>query len=77
MDLATALPRVDVPVVMVQGRRDQVAPGAAAERYATELQAPGQRLVWFENSAYTPHLEEPGRFRDLLMGVLDSQLAGT
>jgi proline iminopeptidase len=63
------VPRLDVPVVMVLGRHDQVAPGAATERYAGSLQAPGKRLVWFDNSAHTPHLEEPGKFRDLLMGI--------
>ena len=77
MDLASTLPRIDVPVVMVQGRHDQVAPGAAAQRYASSLQAPGKQLVWFENSAHTPHLEEPGKFRDLLLGVRASQLATT
>jgi pimeloyl-ACP methyl ester carboxylesterase len=77
LDLAADLPRIDAPVVLVQGRHDQVAPGAAAERYASLLQAPGRQLVWFENSAYTPHLEEPGKFRDLLLGVRDSQLAAT
>jgi pimeloyl-ACP methyl ester carboxylesterase len=65
-----------VRVVMVQGRHDQVAPGGAAQRYASSLQAPGKRLVWFENSAHTPHLEEPGKFRDLLIAVRASQLAG-
>ena len=75
MDLARTLPRLEVPVVMVQGRHDQVAPGAAAQRYASSLQAPGKRLVWFDNSAHTPHLEEPGKFRDLLIAVRASQLA--
>jgi pimeloyl-ACP methyl ester carboxylesterase len=73
MDLAASVPRLDVPVVMVQGRLDQVAPGAAAQRYANSLTAPGQRLVWFENSAHTPHLEEPGKFRDLLLEIRASQ----
>jgi pimeloyl-ACP methyl ester carboxylesterase len=77
MDLARTLPRLKVPVVMVQGRHDQVAPGGAAERYAGALQAPSKRLVWFENSAHTPHLEEPGKFRDLLIGIRASQLAST
>jgi proline iminopeptidase len=77
IDLAVTVPRMDVPVVVVQGRHDQVAPGAAAERYAHLLQAPSKRLVWFENSAHTPHLDEPGRYRDLLLGVRDSQLATT
>jgi pimeloyl-ACP methyl ester carboxylesterase len=42
MDLAATLPRIDVPVVMMQGRHDQVAPGEEAERYASLLQAPGR-----------------------------------
>jgi pimeloyl-ACP methyl ester carboxylesterase len=76
-NLAAAVPRIDVPVVMVQGRHDQVAPGAAAREYASLLQAPSKQLVWFENSAHTPQLEEPGKFRDLLLGVRDSALATT
>ena len=76
MDLVRTLPRLEVPVVMVQGRHDQVAPGGAAQRYASSLQAPGKRLVCFENSAHTPHLEEPGKFRDLLVAVRACQLAG-
>ena len=43
LDLARTVPRLDVPVVMVQGRHDQVAPGAAAQRYASTLQAPGKQ----------------------------------
>jgi pimeloyl-ACP methyl ester carboxylesterase len=77
MDLARTLPRLNVPVVLVQGRHDQVAPGAAAQRYASTLQAPGKQLVWFENSAHTPHLEEPAKFRDLLMRIRASQPAAT
>ena len=75
MDLARTLPRLEVPVVMVQGRHDQVAPGEAAQRYTSTLQAPSKQLVWFENSAHTPHLEEPAKFRDVLLGVRASQLA--
>ena len=49
MDLTRSLPRLDVPVVMVQGRHYQVAPGGSAQRYASFLQAPGKQLIWFEN----------------------------
>jgi pimeloyl-ACP methyl ester carboxylesterase len=69
LDLANTLPRLDTPIVMAQGRRDQVAPPSAAERYAELLEAPGKQLVWFEHSAHMPHLEEPGRFRELLAQV--------
>jgi proline iminopeptidase len=77
LDLVRTLPRLDVPVVMVQGRLDQVAPGAAAERYASALEAPSKQLVWFENSAHTPHLEEPEKFRELMMRVRAGQLTNT
>jgi pimeloyl-ACP methyl ester carboxylesterase len=77
VDLIRTLPRIDVPIVMAQGRLDQVAPGQAAERYADILRAPSKELVWFENSAHTPHLEEPDKFRRLLAQVRTDQLANT
>jgi pimeloyl-ACP methyl ester carboxylesterase len=77
LDLLHSVPRLAVPVVMVQGRLDRVAPGDAAQRYASELQAPSKPLVWFENSAHMPHLEEPEKFRDLLLRLRVGQLADT
>ena len=68
-DLVRALPRLDVPLVMAQGRLDQVAPGEATQRFYDSVTSPSKQLVWFESSAHTPHLEEPARFRDLLMNV--------
>jgi pimeloyl-ACP methyl ester carboxylesterase len=74
LNLVHSVPRIDVPVVMVQGRRDVVAPGDAAERYARSLHAPSKQLVWFEHSAHTPYLDEPERFRDLLLRVQAGRL---
>jgi pimeloyl-ACP methyl ester carboxylesterase len=69
LDLTRALTRLNSPVVMVQGRHDQVAPASSAARYAELLEAPSKQLVWFEHSAHMPHLEEPERFRGLLAQV--------
>jgi pimeloyl-ACP methyl ester carboxylesterase len=77
MDLTRTLPRLDVPVVMLQGRHDEVAPGESAQQYASSLQAPRKQLIWFENSAHTPHLDEPAKFREVLLGIRDSKLART
>jgi pimeloyl-ACP methyl ester carboxylesterase len=77
VDLVRTLPRIDVPVLMAQGRLDQVAPGKTAERYFNSLQAPSKELVWFENSAHTPHLEEPDKFRHLMTRMQADQLAYT
>jgi pimeloyl-ACP methyl ester carboxylesterase len=76
-DLIRTMPRLDVPLVMAQGRHDQVAPGEAAQRFHDSLTAPSKQLVWFETSAHSPHLEEPAKFRDLLMNVRASQLTST
>jgi pimeloyl-ACP methyl ester carboxylesterase len=76
-DLVGSVPSLDVPVVLVQGRRDQVVPGAATQRFHEALSAPSKRLVWFENSAHTPHLDEPERFRTLLRELRAGQYAGT
>jgi pimeloyl-ACP methyl ester carboxylesterase len=74
-DLVRTMPRLDVPIVMAQGLLDRVAPGDAAQRFYESLTAPSKQLVWFECSAHTPHLEEPAKFRDLLMNVRASHLA--
>ena len=74
-DLVHTIPRLDVPIVMAQGRLDQVAPGEATQRFHDSLTAPSKQLVWFEKSAHTPHLEEPAKFRDLLMTVTANRLA--
>jgi pimeloyl-ACP methyl ester carboxylesterase len=74
-DLVTTMPRLEVPIIMAQGRLDQVAPGDAAQRFHDSLTAPSKQLVWFEKSAHTPHLEEPGKFRSMLMNVRASHLA--
>ena len=76
-DLVRTMPRLDVPIVMAQGRLDQVAPGEAAQRFHDSLAAPSKQLVWFERSAHTPHLEEPVKFRNLVMNVTAGRLADT
>ena len=53
-----------VPVAVFQGRRDVAAPPKLTLRYYEGLAAPqGKELVWFEDSAHMPHVEEPDRFR--------------
>jgi pimeloyl-ACP methyl ester carboxylesterase len=69
LNLIGDLPKIDTPVVVVQGRHDQVAPPEAAARFLTTLTAPTMRLAWFDHSAHMPHYEEPGPFRSLLAEV--------
>jgi pimeloyl-ACP methyl ester carboxylesterase len=62
-------PKIDTPIVVVQGQHDQVAPAEAAARFLTTLTGPTKRLALFDHSAHMPHYEEPGPFRRLLAEV--------
>jgi pimeloyl-ACP methyl ester carboxylesterase len=76
-DLVTTMPQLDVPIILAQGRLDQVAPGDATQRLHDTLTAPSKQLVWFEQSAHTPHFEEPTKFRELLLNVRAAHLQKT
>jgi len=71
--LERAVPAIDVPIVILQGRLDMVAPGSAAERYYNALASPQKQLVWFDHSAHTPQYDEPQAFRDLLLQIREDE----
>jgi pimeloyl-ACP methyl ester carboxylesterase len=76
-DLVSTMPSLDVPIVIAQGRLDQVAPGDAAQRFYDSLTAPSKKLVWFEKSAHTPQFDEPEKFRRLLLDAKAAHLVKT
>ena len=76
-DLVTTLPALDVPIILAQGRLDQVAPGAATQRFYDTLTAPSKQLIWFDHSAHTPQYDEPAKFRDVLLTLRAGDLAAT
>jgi proline iminopeptidase len=48
-------------VIFLLGRHDYSCPWPIAEAWMKKLSAPKKRIVWFENSAHLPMIEEPGR----------------
>lgn len=69
-DVMQRVPRLDVPIWMMQGRHDYAAPPAIAERYYHTLHAPaGKQLMWFDDSAHMPHYEESAKFRASLLAI--------
>lgn len=62
------LRQLDTPVFMFLGRRDHTTPSSIAADWMARVQAPGKSVVWFENSAHLPMIEEPGR---VLAALLD------
>lgn len=61
--------RLNVPVYFFQGRYDYTTPSELVAAYADSLAAPSVEVVWFEQSAHFPFLEEPGRFTDAMRRV--------
>jgi proline iminopeptidase len=50
------------PVFIFSGRHDLSVSHVLAAEWYRKLHAPEKKLIWFENSAHLPMLEEPGRF---------------
>jgi pimeloyl-ACP methyl ester carboxylesterase len=61
-DLADAIRRVELPVYFFTGRFDYTDPFENTETYAEKLEAPRKQIVWFDESAHFPFLEEPEKF---------------
>lgn len=64
------------PVFMFLGRHDHTTPPDIAAGWLARVSAPRKGVVWFENSAHLPMIEEPGR---VLTALVDQvrPLAGT
>ncbi len=69
-DVRTGGGSFQVPVIFLLGRHDWQTPSVLAEDFFWhELEAPHKRLVFFENSAHTPFLDEPEMFARELAAV--------
>jgi len=66
-DLLTDITQVEVPVYFFTGRYDYNTPFELVKEYYEILDAPQKELVWFEESAHSPHNEEPERFTRLMV----------
>jgi pimeloyl-ACP methyl ester carboxylesterase len=68
VNLLEQVPRLEVPVFFLQGRHDYNTPAELVQRYYDALDAPrGKRLIWFDESAHRPHLEETEKFARVLI----------
>jgi pimeloyl-ACP methyl ester carboxylesterase len=57
----SSLDRLDCPILMFEGRHDELVPSAITAAWLDRLKAPSKQLVWFENSGHMMMVEEPGR----------------
>lgn len=67
IDFIRYVPRLDVPVYFFAGRHDYNTPFELVEEFSRGLDAPHNEIVWFENSAHSPNLEESDRYQKILI----------
>ena len=67
LNLSASYRSFSVPVFFLLGRYDRNTSAVLAEHYFETIDAPQKRLVWFEQSAHNPPLEEPGKFNRVLI----------
>jgi pimeloyl-ACP methyl ester carboxylesterase len=70
LDFIRDVSRLDLPVYFLAGRHDYNTPFELVEEFVSRLEAPHKELIWFEDSAHSPNLEEPERFQDVLIDRL-------
>jgi pimeloyl-ACP methyl ester carboxylesterase len=71
VNLPRDIPEVSIPVCFFTGRFDFTTPFALVEQFYSSLRAPCKKLIWFEQSAHMPHMEEPAKFQRELMALGD------
>jgi pimeloyl-ACP methyl ester carboxylesterase len=67
VNLNELAPYLEVPVYFTIGKHDYEGVFILAEQYFKILKAPSKELIWFENSAHLPIVEENAKFNDLLI----------
>ena len=70
VDLRRDVPRLQVPVYLVEGRHELRARLDPARAWFAMLGAPAKQWVEFRGSGHVPHFEEYARFRELLLGTV-------
>jgi pimeloyl-ACP methyl ester carboxylesterase len=62
LNLPKSVPTLGVPVFFFLGRHDHVVAPETSVAYFDVLSAPSKTLVWFEESAHEPPVEESAKF---------------
>ncbi len=77
LDLINQVPRIEVPVFFLAGRHDYKTPGVLAAEYLNALDAPaGKQMLWFEDSAHVPFIEERSAFHSFMIDTVLAESGG-
>lgn len=65
-DLTQQVNKLNIPVYFFHGKKDYTVSYTLAKKYFLALQAPVKGFYTFENSAHSPHFEEPKQVIDIM-----------
>jgi proline iminopeptidase len=69
-DFRVDVPRLDVPVYLVEGSPEATGRETLAREWFNLLAAPGKHYVRFGHSGHTPPYDEPGHFAELMSHIV-------
>ncbi|WP_432670346.1 alpha/beta fold hydrolase [Flavobacterium sp. SM2513] len=72
IDLPKTLKKVDCPVYFFVGKNDIQTSTKITEEYFEELKAPKKDLFLFKNSGHQIHQDEPEKFQNTIIKMLDT-----
>ena len=80
LNFFSLVPSLRMPVFLFVGRHDRWIPPETSVAYFNALTAPSKQLVWFEESAHEPFVDEPAKFNrtmiELIRPAVDIALSG-
>ncbi|MBY7142621.1 alpha/beta hydrolase [Virgibacillus sp. NKC19-3] len=65
-DLVELVPKLQLPVFILQGRHDYQTTYTQAKRFYESVEAPLKKMYTFENSSHTPFIEEQALFYKII-----------
>lgn len=74
-DLNAAVPELEIPVYLTEGRHDQNTPISIAQGWFEALKAPGKEWIWFEKSAHSPIKNEPAAWGAAVRRIIAAEEA--
>ncbi len=71
INMIMQIPNFEVPIYFLVGRFDYKAPSQLVEEYHQSLNVlAGKKMIWFENSAHVPILEERDEFHNAMINIV-------
>jgi pimeloyl-ACP methyl ester carboxylesterase len=70
LNLLKRVPALQMPVVIVVGRRDHWVPPETSVAFFDALTAPSKKLVWFEHSGHEAFVDEPEKFNSTMLDLV-------